>query len=255
MSVTDRRCPGLTVTERISDAFVAIGWCALAIVALDGWLLRPPSSPPWASISAAVATTFAFAVIAALLSVTFGACFVRLERARGELRDDPTRVGPRLLTTILTIGLLATAAYGASRFVDVAFSSPVVRRVGVSLSVGGVAVLLLAVHERAVGAMRRLLGHEPACQCTLVIAAGVLIPLSGLWLWLTRSVWAALDWRLASPVALLLVVGIWSAWRVPLSRAKARSPRLSRAMAAIAVGSWLVMVAVTVTHIVQSRHL
>ena len=251
MSVTDGRSPGLTVTERISDAFVAIGWCALALVVLDGSLLPAPSSPPWASIIATVATTFAFAVIAALLSVTFGACFVRLERARGELRDEPTRFGPRLLTTIITIGLLATAAYGASRLVGAAFSSSVVRRVGVTLSVGGLAVLLLAVHERAVSTMGRLLRREPACQSTLAVAAGVLIPLGGLWLWLTRSVWAALDWRLASPIALLLIVGIWSTWRAPLSRAKARSPRLSRAIAATAVGYWLVMVTVTVTRIVH----
>ncbi|RLB56042.1 MAG: hypothetical protein DRI90_18985, partial [Deltaproteobacteria bacterium] len=157
MTVNNGGLRDFTVTQRVSDACVAIGWCAFAIVPLEGWLFRPSSAPLWASISAAAARTFTFALLAALVSLTFGACLVRLERARVELRDDPAEVGPRWVTAILAIGLLATATYGASRFVEAAFSSPLVRRVGISSSVAGLAVLLLAVHERAVSGVRRLL--------------------------------------------------------------------------------------------------
>ncbi len=245
MTVNDGGLRDFTVTQRVSDACVAIGCCALAIVALDGWLFRPSSAPVWPSIRTATATIFPFALIAALISLTFAACLVRLEGARVELRKDPAKVGPRLLTAVLAISLLATGAYGASRLVEVAFSSSVVRRVGISLSVGGLAVLLLAVHDRAVSGAKRLLGNEHPDRRAGAVAASVLLPLGGLWLWLTRPLWAALDWRLASAIALLLLLGLWGAWRVPWSRARSRSPRRSRAIAIVAAGYWLVMAATT----------
>jgi hypothetical protein len=246
VSVAEAKTQGGTaIRERVLEAAGAIGWVALVVGVTDALLFaRKPGLDPTGLRSAAT-LHLALALVAALVTASLCIAAAGDGELRRQGRDAPSAAVSRWIGGLLSIGLLAAAAYAATRFNQVSFSSPLVRRVGINLSVGGIAVGLYAVHGRVSKYAGRLFGTQLRLSLRPRALTFSAIVMLALWLWLARNSAGAGAWRMA-PVALFTMVGLLAAWQRPLHRLRLHAHYFAIALALLAACGWLVLLTLSI---------
>lgn len=226
--------------KRIANAAIAIAGCWIILGMRDALALRAMLSA--GEVMRAVgAACFGLGIVALTLSQAVGTCASAWTGARRRIDDEPRETGASLLAVVAGLGVLALATQGGAWLVQAAFASSLVRRLGLGLTVGGTAVLLLLNYGRAHRACDRLLASRRPGPVLL----GALVVPVGLCLWLSRGALASLEPALLAAPAILLVVACWAALRLPVTRAKQRSPRLAWLVGMAGVACWVASAALT----------
>jgi hypothetical protein len=226
--------------QRIADAAIAIAGCSIILGAREALALHATLSSGDV-VRVVGAACFGLGIIALTLSLAVGVCATAWTGAWRRVHDEPNETGARLLTVVAGLGVLALTTHGAAWLVQAAFASSLVRRLGLGLSVGGTAVLLLLNYGRAVRAFGRLLTNRRPSSMLI----GALVVWVGPCLWLSRGALASLDPTLLAAPAILLVVACWAAVGLPVTRAKQRSPRLARGVAIAGLACWVASASLT----------
>ena len=211
----------ISVRERAMEVVIATGIVMLA--------MRCVSALPGIELSVAV--------VVWSVGTTVGICAVAIEKEIGTARAS-SRAAARLALGVVAAGALATLAWVVAWVHQYAFASALVRRIGVSATVAGLILIAGLFAKRGVDLVERVLRRRRRMDRLPTLLRRTVLGFALLFMALTADVWLAPGRIVASTV---MLSGIAAAIGQPYARAHAQRPQVLRAVAIVALASWLVL--------------